>query len=134
VTDRLKKIFCIIIPFCLLSCTVNHDDPAAVALAYVESVYRADLRTFKQCVEEKDLQKTEDHKLFVTGKSTAKSKTSYKRGGYTSITVKSQRQTKLTATVTIDVKFAKGVTKNLRISLHKTKEGWYVNPMSWGLW
>ena len=130
----MRSLIVIVFIVLLTSCGVDQSSPEAVAAEYVEAVYTANTKRFKMLVEKKHLESTEDYRLFVTGKSTARSTTREFRGGLDTIDAIKTSITKDRATVRVRVVFKKGKQKRLSIRMHSVDGDWFVDPMSWSSW
>lgn len=118
----------------LTACGIDQSDPNAVAKEYVEAVYYANVKRFKQVVEPKDHKANDDHELFVTKESTGKSNTREARGDISLISVDDTYVKDGRARVRISVEFNNGERRILSISLHQNEGDWYVNPTTWARW
>lgn len=117
----------------LAGCT-NYDDPNAVAIKYVESVYNNEADEFKKLIEKKDFKSTKDYQWFIEGKSTGRQVSGLARGSVNSIEITDTSLKQNRAFIKIKVEFGNKSSKNLSISLHKDDDRWYVDPMTWATW
>ncbi|WP_144392785.1 DUF4878 domain-containing protein [Pleionea sediminis] len=129
-----RVLIVVLFSLVLIGCGVDQSDPKVVAKEYVEAVYYANLPRFKQLVQEKDYNATDDYSLFIKKDSTAKSNTRKFRGDISLVAVTDHYQKDDRARARVKVEFNNGERRLLSIQMHKVGENWYVNPMSWSRW